>query len=91
MAAVLVTRIAACWRRGERYVLRDVDGTPITEAEGRRICAQHYKVPENVRTARRRAGTAQKLKRAGRGSKESTKAAPASDPPDLDAIAGAVA
>src|SRR5690606_16451110 len=25
IAAVLVTRIAACWRNGERYVLRDID------------------------------------------------------------------
>jgi transposase len=85
LGAVLVTRIAACWRRGERYVLRDVDGTPITEAEGRKICTQRYKVPDTVRAARRRAGGAQKLKRAGRGSKESTKVAPASNPPGLDA------
>ena len=87
IGAVLVTRIAACWRRGERYVLRDVDGSEITEAEGRKICAGRYKVSADVRAARRRAGTAQKLKRrAGRGSKESTKAAPASDPPSVEAI-----
>jgi hypothetical protein len=36
LGAVLVTRIAACWRRGERYVVRDVDGTEITEAEAAR-------------------------------------------------------
>ena len=88
LAAVLATRIAACWRRGERYVLRDVDGTEISEAEGRKICAERYKVSAEVRAARRRAGTAQQLKkRAGRGSKESTEAAPASDPPAADAIA----
>jgi len=90
LAAVLATRIAACWRRGETYVLREVDGTEITEAEGRKICAERYKVTAEIRAARRHAGGAQKLKRrAGRGSKESTKAAPASDPPGLDAIRGA--
>ncbi len=87
LAAVLVTRIAACWRRGEHYVLRDVGGAEVTEAEGRTICAERYKVTAEVRAARRRAGTAQQLKKgAGRGSKESTKAAPASDPPQQKAI-----
>lgn len=90
VAAVLVTRIAACWRRGERYVLRDVDGTPITEAEGRAICSTRYRVTAEQRAARRRVGKPQQLKqRAGRGRKESTEAAPASSPPDPDAIEAA--
>lgn len=38
LAAVLVTRIAACWRNDELYVLRNLDGEPITEAQGRAIC-----------------------------------------------------
>ncbi len=88
----MATRIAACWRRGEHYVLRDVDGTEITEAEGRAICAERYKVTAEVRAARKRANTAQQLKkRAGRGSEESTKAAPASDPPIAEATEGAPA
>jgi hypothetical protein len=37
-----ITRIAACWRNGERHVLRDVDGSEITEAQGREICATRY-------------------------------------------------
>jgi hypothetical protein len=83
----MATRIAACWRRGELYVLRDVDGREITDAEGRKICAERYKVTAEVRAARRRAGAAQSLKkRTGRGSKESTKATPASDPPGGHAI-----
>lgn len=53
LAAVLVTRIAACWRNDERYVLRDVDGRGITEAEGRKACAERYKVAAEVRQARR--------------------------------------
>lgn len=86
LASVMVTRIAACWRRGEHYVLRDIDGREITEAEGRKICAGQYKVSAEVRAARRNAGKAQHLKRrAGRGSKESTEAAPASDPPGVEA------
>ena len=39
LAAVLVTRIAACWRHDQSYDLRDLDGRPLTEAEGRAICA----------------------------------------------------
>ncbi len=86
IAAVLVSRIAACWRRGETYVLRDVDGREITAEEGRAICAERYKVSAAVRQARRNGSRAKKLKRAGRGSKESTKAAPASDPPSRNGI-----
>ena len=37
LATQYLTRIATCMRNGERYLLRDVDGTPITEAEGRAI------------------------------------------------------
>jgi len=43
--------------------------TTITDAEGRKICAERYKVSADVRAARKRAGGAQKMKRAGRGSK----------------------
>ena len=35
VSAVLITRIAACWRKGELYELRDEDGEEITEAEGK--------------------------------------------------------
>ncbi len=86
LAAVMATRIAACWRRGESYVLRDVDGTEITEAEGRKICAErlqgHRRGPGRPPTLRQ--GPAPQ--EAGSGSKESTKAAPASDPPGVDDI-----
>jgi transposase len=39
LGAVLVTRIAACWRNDETYTLRDLNGNPITDAEGRELCA----------------------------------------------------
>lgn len=81
LAAVVMTRIAACWRNGERYVLRDVDGTEITETEGRAISAERYKIDPAMRAARRHTNTAKALKaRTSRSKKESTVAAPASDP-----------
>lgn len=52
IAAVLITRIATCLRSGEPYRLRDVDGTPICVAEGRRIVKERYVVPESVRRQR---------------------------------------
>lgn len=82
VSTALLTRVATCWRKGERYVLRDTDGREITEAEGRAIVAERYSVPEAVRRSRRKTGKAQQQKgRTGRGSKESTEAAPTSGPP----------
>jgi transposase len=54
LAAVLLTRIAACLRNGAPYVLHDTDGRLITEAEGRAIIAERYTVPAEVRAARRK-------------------------------------
>jgi hypothetical protein len=87
VAAVLITRIAACWRNGQRYELRDEHGNPITEQEGRAICEERYKIDPAVRAARRRTTPAKTFKqRAGRGKKESTpKDAPAIDPPGGEA------
>lgn len=81
LGATLITRIAACWRNGQRYELRDVDGRPITEAEGRQICADRYHVPAKARRSLRHPRTAQRHKgRTGRRDQESTEAAPAADP-----------
>jgi len=80
LAAVLVTRIAACWRNGQHYELRDIDGYIITEAEGRAICATRYKIDPVIRTARRNKKTATKLKGTGRDRKES-QSAPVTSPP----------
>jgi hypothetical protein len=86
-----MTRIAACWRKGERYVVRDIDGREITDAEGRAICAERYKVTAEVRAARRRTNKASQQKKGKKGTsrrrKESTaKAAPAADPSLPEAI-----
>ncbi len=88
LAAVMATRIAACWRRGELYVLRDVNGTEITEAEG--PSALHRPLQGHRRTpgcpeAGQHSPTAEEAG-GGQGSKESTKAAPASDPAGEDDI-----
>ncbi len=53
IAAVLLTRIVACLRSGQPYQLRDVDGRPITPAEGRSIVTQRYRIPPEIRAARR--------------------------------------
>ena len=82
VAPVLMSRIAACWRNGTRYELRDTDGIVVTEAEGRAICAERYKVDPAGRAKRRRANAAKAMKgRAGRRKKEPAEAAPASGPP----------
>ena len=49
IAPTLLTRIVACWRKGESYVLRDVDGRVVDAAEARAIIAARYTVPAAVR------------------------------------------
>ena len=73
IATVLLTRIVACWRRGEPYVICDLEGHPITVAEGRRIIAERYTVPHDIRQARRSSNPAAR-QRTSRCSKESQRA-----------------
>ncbi len=80
IAAVLATRIAACWRNGQLYEIRDTNGSVITAEEGRKICAERYTIDPATRAKRRNATTAKKLKRVGRDKKES-QSAPVTDPP----------
>jgi hypothetical protein len=53
IATTLLTRIIACWRAGEPYVLRDVDGTPVTIDQARAIIAERYAIPKDLRARRR--------------------------------------
>ena len=80
LATQYLTRIATCMRNGERYVLRDVDGTPITEAEGRAIVKARYQLQprrrDNVRHKRMRE---RRKQAAGQESQES-QSAPTSQP-----------
>src|SRR5690606_20389520 len=53
LATLLITRIGTCMRIGQPYQLRDVDGTPVTEAEGRAIVKERYRVdPRHADTVR---------------------------------------
>lgn len=53
IATVLLTRIVSCLRNRVTYQIRDTNGQPITEAEGRAIVAERYEIPPEVRAARR--------------------------------------
>jgi transposase len=57
ISTALLTRIIACWRAGTPYQIRDLDGTPITAAQGRAIVAAHYRVSDDLRAARRTSHT----------------------------------
>lgn len=70
IATTLLTRIAACWRRGERYQLRDLDGRAVTVEQARAIIAQRYTVSAELRAARRTLHT----QRTDRRKKESPRA-----------------
>jgi transposase len=53
IATTLLTRIIACWRAGQPYQLRDIDGSPVTIEEARKIIAERYAIPKDLRTQRR--------------------------------------
>ena len=55
VASRLAARTFSVMAHGEPYVIRDVDGTPVTVAEAREIIAARYQVPEDVRRRRRAA------------------------------------
>jgi hypothetical protein len=65
IATVLLTRIVACLRNDTPYQLRDVDGSPITPAQGRAIVATRYQIPPEVRAARRVISNARSRHRRG--------------------------
>ena len=43
IATMLLTRIVSCLRNGNHYQLRDIDGRPISDTEGRAIVAARYR------------------------------------------------
>ncbi len=63
VATVLLTRIVSCLRQGVPYELRDIDGKPISDAEGRAIVNERYRIPDEVRAARRSVSNARSAKR----------------------------
>jgi hypothetical protein len=64
VSAILLTRIISCWRSGTPYVIRDLDGTPISKERGREIVAERYSVHETIRAQRRTVhqGTSRRIK-----------------------------
>ena len=62
LAAILLTRVVACWRDGVPYVIRDLDGTVITAQQGRAIVAAHHQVDPALRRKRRTTSTAKTVK-----------------------------
>ena len=76
IATILLTRIATCWRHGEPYQIRDVDGTPLTQDEGKRIVQEHHQVPKKTPKKQYKRATQRK---AGREPQESL-SAPTSRP-----------
>ncbi len=81
----LAARIVSCLRQGVPYELRDVDGTPITDAEGRAIVNKRYRVPDDVRAARRSISNARSAnrrdERVKKGVAEHSETPPAPTPP----------
>jgi transposase len=80
LASDLLTRIAACMRTGQRYVIRDVDGREVTEAEGKAIVTTRYKIdPKRRDTAAHRRLRERRKQATGRESQKS-QSAPTSRP-----------
>lgn len=80
IATDLLTRIAACWRSDTPYQITDLDGTPLTEEQGRRIVAEHHRVTPKKSPTGAPARRSKQLKgRAGREQQKSP-GAPASRP-----------
>lgn len=80
LATDLLTRIAACMRTGTPYVIRDVDGRELTQAEGKTIVKTRYKVdPKRRDTAAHRRLRDRRKQATGRESQKS-QSAPTSRP-----------
>ncbi len=79
IAPALLGRIVSCWRAGEHYVIRDLDGTVLTPDEGRKIVAERYTVRPELRAVRR---TTKPTEWTSRRNKESL-SAPSTGPSEL--------
>jgi hypothetical protein len=54
IATTLLTRIVSCWRSGQPYVIRDLDGTVLTAEEVPRIVSARYTIDPHLRAQRRK-------------------------------------
>lgn len=80
LATLLATRIATCMRNGQPYALRDVDGTPITAAEGRAIVKERYALDQKKRVAAAGRRMQQRRKQAAGRESQKSPSAPTSQP-----------
>lgn len=90
IATKLLTRVVACWRRGECYIIRDLDGRPISAEAGRRIVSAHFTIPPQTRDSVKTLAAQGRALRTSRRSKESLRA-PSPNSPGIDVkpLAGA--
>ena len=79
LATMLVTRIATCMRNGTHYQLRDVDGTAITQSQGRAIVKERYQLDPRHRDHVNHKLMRERRKKAGQESQKSP-CAPTSQP-----------
>ena len=80
LATLLVTRIATCMRTGQPYALRDVDGTAITEAQGREIVKERYQLQPRRRDNLRHKRMRERRKQAASQESQESPSAPTSRP-----------
>lgn len=60
VAARLAERALLVMQRGEPYIIRDLNGRPVTATQAKQIIAQHYTVTDDIRQRRRARTTAGK-------------------------------
>ncbi len=80
LATAYLTRIATCMRNAQPYVLRDVDGTVITEAEGRAIVKERYQLEPRRRDNLRHKRMRERRKQAAGRKSQKSQSAPTSRP-----------
>ena len=81
IATMLLTRIATCWRRGEPYQIRDLDGAPLTMAEGKKIVTEQQQVAKKKSKARQYRATNHKADRELQESQSAPTSRPAKHQP----------
>jgi transposase len=81
VGAVLLTRMAGCWRRGEPYELRDVDGRPVSVAQGRQIIAERYVIPARLRRDRSTNDIRHRSRKGTSRRSQESQSAPSTGPP----------
>lgn len=80
LATDLLTRIAACMRSGQPYVIRDVDGRQITPTEGRQIVKTNHKIDHKKRDAAAHRRMNQRRHQAAGRESQKSQSAPTSRP-----------